>query len=461
MNRTAAALVTGLTIASGSAAQPVSEAHILAPSDPADYLQFGDEVDLHDGLAIVGGFGLWTAPLAGAAYLFDAETGAQLAKLDTPALEGPDQILYGVAAGPGRAMVATRNWASTGTYNPRAWLFDTTDPSSPVFIAHIQPSDATMSDDFGDAMDIDGSVAFVAATSGTGVSGFTGAAYLFDTAAGTELAKLFASDGEPGDQFGFSLEIMGPLAILGARFDDELAVKSGSAYIFDVSDPANPVQRSKLTAPDGGFEDYFGWSVTIEGNLAAVGAIFDDDMGHDSGAVYVYDITDPASPILAHKLHPADANPSDDFGWSVAIEGTTLLACSRTDDDLFPGAGSAYLFDLTDPYNPVQLAKIVPSDTSANATFGWSCVLDGAVALIGSNGADASGENRGQAYVFEINTEPPCPADTNNDGSLTPADFTAWIAAFNAGAPACDQNGDSSCTPADFTAWIANFNAGC
>src|SRR5690606_25344527 len=31
---------------------------------------------------------------------------------------------------------------------------------------------------------------------------------------------------------------------------------------------------------------------------------------------------------------------------------------------------------------------------------------------------------------------PDCPADTNGDGSLTPADFTAWIAAFNAQTPA-------------------------
>ena len=56
---------------------------------------------------------------------------------------------------------------------------------------------------------------------------------------------------------------------------------------------------------------------------------------------------------------------------------------------------------------------------------------------------------------------PDCPADTNLDGMLTPADFTAWIAAFNAQAPQCDQNGDSLCTPADFTAWIAGYNAGC
>jgi len=55
----------------------------------------------------------------------------------------------------------------------------------------------------------------------------------------------------------------------------------------------------------------------------------------------------------------------------------------------------------------------------------------------------------------------PCPADTNGDGSVTPADFSAWIAAFNAMSPQCDQNGDGSCTPADFSAWIANYNAGC
>ncbi|GAB5497433.1 MAG: hypothetical protein Phyf2KO_25130 [Phycisphaerales bacterium] len=54
-----------------------------------------------------------------------------------------------------------------------------------------------------------------------------------------------------------------------------------------------------------------------------------------------------------------------------------------------------------------------------------------------------------------------CPADTNNDGQLTPADFTAWINAFNNNLPECDQNGDGACTPTDFTAWINNYNAGC
>lgn len=54
-----------------------------------------------------------------------------------------------------------------------------------------------------------------------------------------------------------------------------------------------------------------------------------------------------------------------------------------------------------------------------------------------------------------------CVADVNADGMLSPADFSAWIASYNAQGPGCDQNGDGFCTPADFSAWIANFNAGC
>ena len=60
-----------------------------------------------------------------------------------------------------------------------------------------------------------------------------------------------------------------------------------------------------------------------------------------------------------------------------------------------------------------------------------------------------------------VEPDAPCLPDVNHDGMVTPADFSAWVAAFNTSAPECDQNGDGSCTPADFSAWVANFNAGC
>ncbi|MEO0630757.1 MAG: GC-type dockerin domain-anchored protein, partial [Planctomycetota bacterium] len=53
----------------------------------------------------------------------------------------------------------------------------------------------------------------------------------------------------------------------------------------------------------------------------------------------------------------------------------------------------------------------------------------------------------------------PCDlADVNGDGSVTPADFNAWVLAFNANDIAADQNCDGIVTPADFNAWVVNFN---
>jgi glycosidase len=71
---------------------------------------------------------------------------------------------------------------------------------------------------------------------------------------------------------------------------------------------------------------------------------------------------------------------------------------------------------------------------------------------------EESGRGNAVVHQFLVNT---CPADVNGDGTVSPADFSAWVAAFNAQAPGCDQNGDGACTPADFSAWITNFNAGC
>lgn len=49
--------------------------------------------------------------------------------------------------------------------------------------------------------------------------------------------------------------------------------------------------------------------------------------------------------------------------------------------------------------------------------------------------------------------------DVNDDDLCTPADFSAWINAFNNGDPRCDANNDGTCTPADFSGWINAYNS--
>jgi len=66
-----------------------------------------------------------------------------------------------------------------------------------------------------------------------------------------------------------------------------------------------------------------------------------------------------------------------------------------------------------------------------------------------------------EAALERLIADPGCPADMNDDEMLSPADFIAWIDAYNTGDYAADQNRDRRLTPGDFTAWIFNYQTGC
>jgi len=108
--------------------------------------------------------------------------------------------------------------------------------------------------------------------------------------------------------------------------------------------------------------------------------------------------------------------------------------------------------DVLDPALPPTAA-----DINAIPLSSASALIDG-FSLYNASGLFY--ELYGSIQSFQA-SDVPCTADTNGDGAVTPADFSAWVAAFNAQASACDQNGDGQCSPADFSAWVANYNAGC
>jgi hypothetical protein len=101
------------------------------------------------------------------------------------------------------------------------------------------------------------------------------------------LYRTLASDGVAGAQFGSSVSIIGDLAIVGAFGDDDMGYHSGSAYIFK-RDGTSWSQEAKIVASDGDVFDVFGCSVSISGDSAIVGALYNDDKGIDSGSAYIY-----------------------------------------------------------------------------------------------------------------------------------------------------------------------------
>ncbi|MGH8428653.1 MAG: FG-GAP repeat protein [Gammaproteobacteria bacterium] len=162
-------------------------------------------------------------------------------------------------------------------------------------------------------------------------------------------------------------------------------------------DPLVWVQQQKLTANDGAGYDNFGYSVALDGTTALVGAIYATVGGDtDQGAAYVFTKSGGIWSQTA-KLTAADGAAGDQFGNSVALSGTTALV---GDDRNGGNQGAAYVFSEAGG-TWSQTAKLTAADGAAGDYFGDSVALEGTTAVIGARYATVGGNQlQGAAYVF-------------------------------------------------------------
>jgi FG-GAP repeat len=209
----------------------------------------------------------------------------------------------------------------------------------------------------------------------------------------TQLQKLLASDGTFGDCFGCSVSIDGDTALIGAFGDRANGDLYGSAYIFTLSG-TTWTQQAKIFPTSGGYYDFFGYAVALDGDTALIGApggIFNPPY---PGAAYIFTRTG-ATWTQQARLTPSDGNDEDYFGNVVALDGDTAIIGS----EYMSGIGSVYVFTRTDTtWN--QQTKIEPTDGFAGEMFGYSVALQGNTALIGAECDNDNGDGSGSAYVY-------------------------------------------------------------
>ncbi|MCL4199076.1 MAG: FG-GAP repeat protein [Phycisphaerales bacterium] len=326
--------------------------------------------------------------------VFAQEAWQEMHKLSIPGIRANAVFGHAVDIHGDRAVIGAPGGPNSGTWPGRAYIFDS---ETGTLLFTLIASDRAAEDRFGFAVGIvDDVVVTGAPLSDDALIGpNTGSAYVFDASAGSELYRLLASDRQPGDQFGYSVAVSGSHAIIGAPFDDQGAIFShGSVYVFDLT---TGQQLRKIVAPDRADGDFFGWSVSLDGNIAVIGAPGDDDNGSASGSAYVFDII-TGQRIL--KLLASDGQSSDQFGVAVAVSGN--CAVIGMDDVPFNTRGAAYVFDLT---TGQEMWRLQPSDGDPGADqFGKGVALHGNRAIVGSEQNVNRGLQRGAAYVFDILT---------------------------------------------------------
>ena len=274
----------------------------------------------------------------------------------------------------------------------------------------IIASDAQGGDYFGYSVSLssDGNTALIGAWREDTVNSDAGAAYVFTRSIGTwtQQQKIQASDAQASDYFGYSVSLSsdGNTALVGANGEDTGAPNTGAAYVFTRSS-GTWTQQQKIIASDAQAYVEFGYSVSLssDGNTALIGAYREGTGGTDAGAAYVF-TRSSGTWTQQQKITASDAEAYDNFGYSVSLSSDgnmALVGAYFEDPSGLSSAGSAYVFTRSSG-TWTQQQKITASDAQGGDYFGYSVSLssDGNTALVGAIGEDTVNSDAGAAYVF-------------------------------------------------------------
>lgn len=300
----------------------------------------------------------------------------------------------------------------------------------------IVPIDRTDGDNFGNAVSISGDLLVVAAYNDDNPDYNSGSVYIFQKDQNGvnnwgEVKKIAPTDKAYGDNFGGSVSINGTTLLVGASNEDDDAaglnpiLSAGSAYIFEKDQGGlnNWGQVKKIVASERSGSNYYGFSVALSGTTAAVGGYNEgtDANGANliggAGSVYIYqkDMGGSSNWGQVRKIVASDRAAGDNFSYSIAINGPTLVVGAYNEDHDVIGsaymnyAGSAYIFekDQGGTNNWGQVQKIVSNDRLGGDQLGYSVAITNSYMLIGANleDEDAQGLNNvsasGSAYFFD------------------------------------------------------------
>ncbi|MCP3917641.1 MAG: hypothetical protein GY711_19010 [bacterium] len=286
---------------------------IIAPPVPYGGERFGEAVALSGDVLVVGSPAAHDSgqPRKGAVHVFRrASGGAWIHEAELRDPQGLSYDRYGSAvAVDGSRLVAASHIAHVGglsqvgaadvfALGSAGWAHE----------ADLAPAGLVRQGLYGYTLSIEGTTVAIGAPAHASASGVRGGSvFLFERSGGSwsQLAHLSPGDLEPSDFFGHSAHLDDERLVVGSPMDGDPS-RRGSAYLFG-RDPAlgTFVELEKLRASDGARDDLFGRLVAMSGDTIAVSAPRSDEVGGDSGSIYVFDCPPPATSPLDGDYHLA------------------------------------------------------------------------------------------------------------------------------------------------------------
>ena len=337
-----------------------AEVKILTASDDSDYDYFGVSVDISGDYAVVGAGGEnGTGTDMGAAYVFyrnqgGADNWGQVKKLTASDRADDDGFGYAVAIDGGTILVGADGEDGAGTDRGAVYVFLKDEGGFDNWgqANKITANDAADVNQFGYAVALSGDVALVGSPRANGAGTARGAVYVFSRDLGGagvwgQVTKLAASSPSDNAWFGNAVALQGSLAVVGEAWYDGGGTNRGAAYVFGKDSGGTDAwgQIKKLTASDLHDDDFFGYSVAVNGANVAVGAPWAPGGGTERGQVYVFSKDQGGADAWGEvqRLRSSDASNEDWFGFGVAVYGVYVVGGAVGEDGAGTGRGAAYV----------------------------------------------------------------------------------------------------------------------
>ena len=373
------------------------ETKIMA-SDGSSWDYFGSAVAIQGDEVLIGAQGATgNSNGSGVAYHYEYDGTSWLENKITSSAGFDYDFGASVDLDNGELIIGAPN-AFDNSWNPLGTAYHFEFSNSMWDETELQASDLVTFDRFGYSVDVDNNRVIVGAYNGEwdGSSFSRGAAYIYEwNGSFWEETKLIASD-SLSSRYGNAVAIDGDRAIVGSPYKGGNN-GNGSVYIYDY-DGTNWIE-SKVVANDGILyeSDNFGWSVALDGDVAIVGAPKDDANGNEAGAAYVLNFN--GTNWTQTKLNALDGDSNDEFGYDVDIDNNKIIVGAYHDEDSAYNAGSAYLFEWNG--SSWVSNKILPADLAYGDLFGEAVAIDGDRFVIGCSEDDDNYTNSGSVYIYD------------------------------------------------------------
>jgi VCBS repeat-containing protein len=400
----------------------IQESKIVA-SDAASVDWFGWSVAISGDWLVVGAYRDDDAGEgSGAAYVYQRQAGAEdrwieVQKLTVGDAAEGDEIGRSVAIAGDTIVVGANGDDDRGDRSGSGYVFQRDQGGADQWgqVAKINSNTGAAGDRFGWSVAIHANSIVVGAPRDDDNGSDSGAAFVFERDAGGPNKWGQTHGLLPGDSggvnywFGNSVAIEGDDTIIGQPFDQASGADSGSAFVFGRNSGGADQwgQAAKLISNDAAADDWFGWSVSINGGTAAIGAARDDVDGKaDAGSAYVFQRDQGGADQWGQvrKLISTDIDTGDSFGFSVSVSGDAVVVGAHNDNDKGDDSGSAYLFGRNqggmDQW--MQSSKLTGADGEAGDVFGYSVAIDGDSFAVGAPNSDDAGSDSGSTHLFRI-----------------------------------------------------------